>query len=37
MTQDVLDYLSYYNLVWLHTVNNNLSPVEYENSVGKVS
>ncbi len=37
MKQDVLDYLRYYNLTRLHTANNYLSPVEYENSVRKVS
>ncbi|WBA59312.1 IS3 family transposase (plasmid) [Providencia sp. 21OH12SH02B-Prov] len=37
MKQDVLDYLRYYNLTRLHTANNYLSPVEYENSFRKVS
>uniref|UniRef100_UPI00187E276D IS3 family transposase n=1 Tax=Escherichia coli TaxID=562 RepID=UPI00187E276D len=37
MRQDVLDYLRYYNLTRLHTANNYLSPVAYENSFRKVS
>ncbi|EIU7559108.1 IS3 family transposase [Providencia rettgeri] len=37
MKQDVLDYLSYYNLMRLHTTNHYLSPVAYENSFRKVS
>ncbi|MEY0291093.1 integrase core domain-containing protein, partial [Providencia rettgeri] len=37
MKQDVLDYLRYYNLTRLHTANNYLSPVAYENSFRKVS
>ncbi|HCT3785364.1 TPA: IS3 family transposase, partial [Proteus mirabilis] len=37
MKQDVLDYLYYYNVTRLHTANNHLSPVEYENSFRKVS
>lgn len=37
MKSDVVEYMRYYNLERLHTANGNMSPVEYENSLGKVS
>jgi len=38
MRNDVTAYMRYYNLERLHTVNGDLSPVEYEqNSLRKVS
>ena len=37
MKQDVTPYIKYYNEEWLHSSNNNMSPVEYENSLKKVS
>lgn len=37
MKNDVVEYMRYYNLERLHTANGNMSPVEYENSLGKVS
>ncbi|WP_220773688.1 IS3 family transposase, partial [Shewanella glacialipiscicola] len=35
--QDVTAYMKYYNLERLHSANDNLSPVEFENSQLKVS
>jgi putative transposase len=37
MNQDVTAYMKYYNLEQLHSANGDLSPVEFENSVLKVS
>ena len=37
MKNDVAAYIRYYNLDRLHTTNNNMSPVEYEQSFRKVS
>ncbi|MBU6956113.1 IS3 family transposase, partial [Hahella sp. HN01] len=37
MKQDVAAYMRYYNLERLHTANNDMSPVNYENSLKKVS
>ena len=37
MAADVAAYMKYYNLKRLHTANNNMSPIEYENSQMKVS
>ena len=37
MKQDVTAYIKYYNLERLHSANNDLSPVEFENSQVKVS
>jgi transposase InsO family protein len=37
MKQDVTAYMKYYNLERLHSVNGDLSPVEFENSQLKVS
>lgn len=37
MKNDVTEYMRYYNLERLHTANGDLSPVEYENSLEKVS
>ncbi|EJD6048619.1 IS3 family transposase [Providencia rettgeri] len=37
MKRAVLDYLRYYNLTQLHTTNNYLSPVAYEDSFRKDS
>ena len=37
MKKDVADYMRYYNLDRLHTANNDMSPIEYENSFRKVS
>ena len=37
MKKDVAKYMKYYNLNRLHSANGDLSPIEYENSFGKVS
>lgn len=37
MRNDVAAYMRYYNLERLHTANNDMSPVNYENSLRKVS
>lgn len=37
MMQDVSEYMRYYNLERLHSANSDLSPVDYENSLRKVS
>lgn len=37
MKQDVTAYMRYYNLERLHTANNDMSPIEYENQFRKVS
>ena len=37
MKADVAAYMKYYNLERLHTANENLSPINYENSLKKVS
>ncbi len=37
MRKDVAAYIKYYNVERLHSSNDDLSPVEYENSLGKVS
>ena len=37
MKQDVAAYMKYYNLERFHSANDNLSPVEFENSQVKVS
>ncbi len=37
MKNDVAEYMRYYNLERLHSANNDQSPVEYENSLRKVS
>lgn len=37
MKKDVAEYMRYYNLERLHTANDDLSPVEYENSLRKES
>ncbi|MBU2002349.1 MAG: DDE-type integrase/transposase/recombinase, partial [Gammaproteobacteria bacterium] len=37
MKQNVSAYMKYYNLDRLHSANDNLSPVEFENSQVKVS
>ncbi|MEX9225891.1 IS3 family transposase [Providencia rettgeri] len=37
MKRAVLDYLRYYNLTRLHTTNNYLSPVAYEDTFRKDS
>ena len=37
MKSDVTEYMKYYNLERLHSANNAQSPVEYENSLRKVS
>lgn len=37
MKQDVMDYVRYYNLDRLHSANHDLSPIEFENSLKKVS
>ena len=37
MKQDVTGYMKYYNLERLHSANEDLSPVEFENSQGFVS
>jgi putative transposase len=37
MKNDVAAYMKYYNLERLHTANNDMSPINYENSLGKVS
>ncbi len=35
--EDVLAYMRYYNLDRLHSANNDMSPVNYEKSLKKVS
>ncbi len=35
MRNDVADYMRYYNLERLHTANEDMSPIEYENSLKK--
>ena len=37
MKQDVAIYMRYYNCDRLHTSNNDMSPIDYENSFRKVS
>jgi len=37
MKKDVAEYMTYYNLNRLHSANDDMSPVEYENSLRKVS
>lgn len=37
MKDDVTAYMKYYNVERLHTANNDMSPIEYENSLRKVS
>lgn len=37
MKKDVSAYMRYYNLERLHSANNDMSPVNYENSLKKVS
>ena len=37
MKQDVTNYVRYYNLNRLHSANQDLSPIEFENSLKKVS
>ena len=37
MKQDVTEYMKYYNVKRLHSANENLSPVEFENLLKKVS
>ena len=37
MRQDVAEYIKYYNLDRLHTSNGDMSPVNYEKSLMKVS
>jgi putative transposase len=37
MRNDVASYMKYYNVERLHTSNDDMSPVEYENSLRKVS
>lgn len=37
MRQDITEFMRYYNLKRLHTYNDNMSPVEYENYKVKVS
>ncbi|MFT7260717.1 MAG: putative transposase [Glaciecola sp.] len=37
MKQDVAAYIKYYNVEWLHSSNDDQSPVEYERSFRKVS
>lgn len=37
MKKDVAEYMKYYNLNRLHSANGDLSPIEYEISLGKVS
>ena len=37
MKKDVAAYMRYYNLVRLHTTNGDQSPINYENSLIKVS
>ena len=37
MKKDVASYIKYYNLERLHSANGDLSPVNYETSLGKVS
>ena len=37
MKNDVAAYMRYYNLDRLHSANNDMSPINYENSLRKVS
>jgi len=37
MRRDVAAYMRYYNLTRLHTTNNDMSPISYENSLSEVS
>jgi putative transposase len=37
MTKDVAAYMRYYNLERLHTKNGDQSPINYEDSLKKVS
>ena len=37
MKTDVTTYMRYYNLKRLHTANDDMSPISYENSLGEVS
>lgn len=37
MKKDVVAYMKYYNLERLHSANDDMSPIEYENSLKKVS
>ncbi|MBT5230696.1 MAG: IS3 family transposase, partial [Methylococcales bacterium] len=37
MKQDVESYIKYYNQIRLHTANGDQTPIEYENSLRKVS
>ena len=37
MRDDVAEYMKYYNLERLHSANGDFSPIEYENSLRKVS
>jgi putative transposase len=37
MEKDVAAFMKYYNLERLHTANNDLSPINYENSLKQVS
>lgn len=38
MKEEIIAYMRYYNLEWLHTANGDLSAIEYEqNSLRKVS
>jgi len=37
MKIDVAAYMRYYNLKRLHTANDDMSPISYENSLGEVS
>jgi len=37
LKKDVAAYMRYYNLDRLHTANGDLSPINYENSLKKVS
>ncbi len=37
MKNDVAEYMRYYNLERLHSANNDQSPIDYENSLRKVS
>ncbi len=36
MRNDVAAYMRYYNLERLHSANNNMSPINYENTLKKV-
>jgi putative transposase len=37
MKNDVGEYMRYYNLKRLHSANGDLSPIDYKNSLRKVS